>query len=98
MNIAEYIRKKSPKKVNFISLGLFEAPFVDILKKSLYEDDLEPNQINFIFSLEKINKNMKNDFNLFIFKAGTIKNNDVLTLQKYSKTFDFSLEGIIVVN
>ena len=96
--LKEYINKQQGDIINLIMLKDLDSKNVESLRNFLIKKNKDKKQIKIISSPEEFQKLGESNINILVTPSKNVTNEQINTIKKYTKLFDFNLLGLFAIN
>ena len=96
--LKEYINKQQGDIINLIMLKDLDSKNVESLRNFLIKTNKDKKQIKIISSPEEFQKLGESNINILVTSSKNVTYEQINTIKKYTKLFDFNLLGLFAIN
>ena len=96
--LKEYINKQQGDIINLIMLKDLDSKNVESLRNFLIKTNKDKKQIKIISSPEEFQKLGESNINILVTPSKNVTYEQINTIKKYTKLFDFNLLGLFAIN
>ena len=96
--LKEYINKQQGDIINLIMLKDLDSKNVENLRNFLIKTNKDKKQIKIISSPEEFQKLSESNINILVAPSKNVTYEEINTIKKYMKLFDFNLLGLFAIN
>lgn len=96
--LKEYINKQQGDIINLIMLKDLDSKKVENLRNFLIKTNKDEKQIKIISSPEEFQKLSESNINILVTPSKNVTYEQITTIKKYMKLFDFNLLGLFAIN